>query len=645
MEIFAQANAFYEDIKSIALKSPRLLATQQTEDIFNLLIEKAIQKYPGEEFLKKLPRIEGGNTQMVDAQHIAGQLNQFLRGENISNGFWNILIKIWLLLRVITMRLLIVVLIASNITSGLLYGSEFKNINELLFNNQRDKEEYIISLKDTVDLTYNLYIAEKQKFAVYEAQIYSQKFEIHGEIKDRGEDYVLIWGRSIPEDKDYNKIGTLIVDEGYIQIQNPDKYGINVNYYRGSHKYIGKGYGTTGFGGPRPVYLFGKIDLIPEAIRLPRDKAYRDWVNISKLYLDRYGLLIKENLDNKEDINKVKEIFLSVMKEEPLPKELKEKWKEQIREVLYITDEEIEAGKTNKVLAAEFISKSDKALLNLDLINAVNFINAAKGFEANRSICDSIMVAISEEYVKLAKRAINKSNYIEAEAIIEQARNAGTNNPHYNSLMVVINKVKANNYIDEADIEIGCKNYINAQYLLMKASSLDPDNIRIAILNKKILSFQKSSVKAISLSLLPGVGHFYIDKNIKGLNITGIKGIYRGNTFVDLRGTQLLFLSVACWTGFVVFREQMNSSWDKYTSATNPEDAAKYHDKSVQAYNISWGCFAGAITVTIWSMVDSYICVTKYNENHFLDKNDFTGINVFPIYEDNTLNVGIQVIW
>jgi hypothetical protein len=81
-------------------------------------------------------------------------------------------------------------------------------------------------------------------------------FDIVGEIKDRDEKRLILWGRAIPVNGDINALGSQL-EEGNIVIYDYKQNGISINFYKGRHVYKEKTYGSNAFGGIVGAYAYG----------------------------------------------------------------------------------------------------------------------------------------------------------------------------------------------------------------------------------------------------------------------------------------------------------------------------------------------------------------------------------------------------
>lgn len=82
-------------------------------------------------------------------------------------------------------------------------------------------------------------------------------FRVTGEIQDRDENAIQIWGNAIPWNDDFNNIGTVTGYGGNIIVKNPRKNQSYSNYYVGDKVYfLEKTYGTNAFGGEVQVRIY-----------------------------------------------------------------------------------------------------------------------------------------------------------------------------------------------------------------------------------------------------------------------------------------------------------------------------------------------------------------------------------------------------
>jgi hypothetical protein len=102
-------------------------------------------------------------------------------------------------------------------------------------------------------------------------------FHISGDIKDRSDTSVSVWGTAVPGDNDLSRMGTLTKD-GHVHIINAPKESIIGSTYIGQRYYIEKRTGKNGFGAAVPVYVFGDapskaLTLTAQIDRLDKEKS------------------------------------------------------------------------------------------------------------------------------------------------------------------------------------------------------------------------------------------------------------------------------------------------------------------------------------------------------------------------------------
>jgi len=136
---------------------------------------------------------------------------------------------------------------------------------------------------------------DKYREAVHKLnELYTEhpRWEIKGEITNRGDDEISVWGKAESEDASPNHPGWL-KDDGNIHVihPNPDKISYN-SYQGGIHWYIKQAYGTNTFGQKVPVNVYGDKPKVIAKAENKRDKedeqlynAVGDLVNlINKRY-------------------------------------------------------------------------------------------------------------------------------------------------------------------------------------------------------------------------------------------------------------------------------------------------------------------------------------------------------------------------
>lgn len=96
------------------------------------------------------------------------------------------------------------------------------------------------------------------------------RFSISGDVTDRTETSVAVWGLSVPPNLDANVFGALL-QSGNIVVQNMDPKGLmGGRFYRGEHYFVEKRTAKNGFGTDVPVYVFGDA---PQKVRDARARV------------------------------------------------------------------------------------------------------------------------------------------------------------------------------------------------------------------------------------------------------------------------------------------------------------------------------------------------------------------------------------
>ncbi|MCF8009518.1 MAG: hypothetical protein K9K32_07100 [Halanaerobiales bacterium] len=83
------------------------------------------------------------------------------------------------------------------------------------------------------------------------------RFNIQGEMIDRNQEDILLWGKAIPANRDYNTYGTLI-DNSNIIVKNYYKDGFRIDFYNGGYHFLlGKEKGESSTGQTVPIWVYG----------------------------------------------------------------------------------------------------------------------------------------------------------------------------------------------------------------------------------------------------------------------------------------------------------------------------------------------------------------------------------------------------
>ena len=151
-----------------------------------------------------------------------------------------------------------------NFTNAIVsYRAILQGSHQLIGNNSSIESQCSDSIKSCFNLLRTKYPIDFQKldgFAVkYDSlnKIASKfnLFEIFGEIKDRDEKRLILWGRAIPVNGNLNALGSLM-EEGNIVVYNYGQENISINFYKGRHVYKEKTYGSNAFGGLVGAYAY-----------------------------------------------------------------------------------------------------------------------------------------------------------------------------------------------------------------------------------------------------------------------------------------------------------------------------------------------------------------------------------------------------
>ncbi|MDP8206813.1 MAG: hypothetical protein P9L92_09140 [Candidatus Electryonea clarkiae] len=369
-------------------------------------------------------------------------------------------------------------------------------------------------------LTDSLLFAKRQvdqselEYSQCKDEIIAECFQIQGEINDRSENSILIYGTAFPTDSDYSKLGNL--HEGNILVKNPHNDAISMDSYGwvklAFHRYEGKEYGENAFGGSVPIYVYGSKREIPRKVVMSLEKHRENYNRCVDRYLNVHADRINLYLD-REEKDTAKEIFLHVLDEfkyrEYIPEIEEEKWIRSIRLRLDISNQEIEKGKIGKEIVSDYIIDIKKALEHNQFDKAILMLNQAKKIEPNRPEYSNLIIKYSN---LLTMHNIGRSNYL-----IEQSLSAFQN-----------------------------RDYLAAQKLIQEASNYNPDDDRIKATENKILKMKRSPQFASVLSAFPGGGQLYNRRKNKALLFS------------------LVFWGLAGWTTYDVKHDAINGTNYRY---------------------------------------------------------------------------------
>jgi len=121
----------------------------------------------------------------------------------------------------------------------------------------------LVGMESTVGAT----LAEFRRLLA-ERETATVRFTVTGDVTDRTETALAVWGFSFPPSRDANVFGAVMGQEGNLVVQNFAANGLaGGRFYRGEHYLVEKRAGKNGFGAEVPVYVFGDAPAELVALR------------------------------------------------------------------------------------------------------------------------------------------------------------------------------------------------------------------------------------------------------------------------------------------------------------------------------------------------------------------------------------------
>jgi hypothetical protein len=433
----------------------------------------------------------------------------------------------------------------------------------ITFNNYSQK---IDSLQNEID---NLKLELMNKRIEYQNENSKyQSFFIMGEIKDREEDYLQIWGSAIPTNDDFSSPGT--TQEDNIIVLKPNKAKILYNYYNGGkHYFMYKGYSKNVFGADVPVRYYGDLpENISYKIKKLDDEADHIVNKIDLLNQTCKQIEYNNFFDEAMGLYKNSDYNASISK---LQKILGENHiNEEVEELLFLNYKEL--------------AKRDASNKKFD--NALIWLNSAIQL---KNLKNTNYAGLKESYFQICKLiAEDKSKLNDLDEAIT-----------YYSRSLQYDKTKIENIkepygdtyylLGEREFDIGnidkAKSYYNSSIL-----------INDEMYNRVKAKFENEKRPSIFLgicSIVPGLGQVLQNDLKTGLIHFGVfssltLGGYFLNKFAD-------------------------NIYEDYKIAGNEEDAIRLYDKADSNLKIAYTLYGLSGAMIVVSIVNSFIKSESHN--------------------------------
>lgn len=449
------------------------------------------------------------------------------------------------------------------------------------------------SIQSQIDQSNRILSQKKQEFLEEKSKY--PLFLIYGEIKDREENILQIWGTALPVDNDYSSPGT--VEENNIIVVNPEKDKIIYNNYTGGkHYYLYKGVSKNAFNANVPVRYYGE---------LPTDAKN----NINSLS-EEINILERKIEFLSEDYNKVQ---LNILINQAKDKLNKNKNDESIS----LLQKAIKISETNKEIN-QLLFENYLYLAQIDSLKG-NYLESL----TNINIAIQLKNLTSHQYATLKKYHFNlcskiaddyfrKKDYPDAISYYSQSL-------RYKSDHIdIIRKNYAEAYFYIADDKLESNNFEEAKSYYKKSFEINK-NLLPQIKNK-LESQQYSSFLLGLSSIIPGLGQF-----IQGDSKSGF-------THLGLFGGSII-------AGFIL-KTVADNDYNNYNGATSKAEATRLYDSANKKLNYSYALFGFGSAVIIYSIIDSFIKAENFNKNYELNLDTFSQ---YPIHSNDYVNISLKL--
>lgn len=414
------------------------------------------------------------------------------------------------------------------------------------------------------------YVEEKSKYPL---------FIIYGEIKDREENFLQIWGTALPVSNDFSSPGT--VEENNIIVVNPEKDKILYNNYAGGkHYYLYKGFSKNAFGVDVPVRYYGELPTETKN----KINSLSDEINILERKIESLS----------EDFNKVQSNILINQAKDKLNQNKND-------ESISLLLEAKKLSETNKeidqLLFENYLKLAQKDSTNKNYLESLSNINTAIQLE-NLS---------SQQYKQLKKYHRNLCSQI-ADDFFQKEHYPDAISYYSQSLKYdedyigVIREKYAESYLRIANDKLEMNNVEQAKRNYKKSFELNKN--LLPQIKSKLESQQYSSFLLGLSSIIPGLGQF-----IQGDSKSGL--------------THLGLFSGSIISGFIL-KTDADNEYNNYKDATSKSEATRLYDNANKKLNYSYALFGFGGVVIIYSIIDSFIKAENFNKKYEINFDTFS---------------------
>lgn len=449
------------------------------------------------------------------------------------------------------------------------------------------------SIQSRIDNTKRILYQKKQDYDKEKSKY--PLFIIYGEIKDREENFLQIWGSAIPANNDFSSPGT--VEENNIIIVNPEKDKIIYNGYAGGkHYYLYKGFSKNAFGADVPVRYYGEL---PSETKSKISSLSNEVSNLEQKIesLSEDYKLLQTNII----ISKAKEKLKGTDYEESIDLLLKAK-------NLSATNKEID-----QLLFRNYIELAQNNSANKDYIASLSNINTAIQLSnlANQQY-DELKKFHSQLCMQIADINYDKVNYSDAVSYYSQSlkyskQNINSIREKYSESYLQL----GNSELSKGNVEQAKNNYKN---------SFEINRSMLPQIKSKLESQQKSSFLLGFSSIIPGLGQMIQGDSKNALTHFGI---FSGSLI-----------------GGFILKTVADNEYNNYKDATSEADATRLYDTANKKLNYSYALFGFGGAVIIYSIIDSFIKAENYNKKYEIN---FESYSQSPLSSYDNITISLKL--
>lgn len=264
--------------------------------------------------------------------------------------------------------------------------------------------------------------------------------------------------------------------------------------------------------------------------------------------------------------------------------------------------EVIEQYEQEKIHASELVAEADS------LFDQGNYSQARTNYSIANRLDNSLFPQIVENYflsIKyLGDDALNNKDLENAYELYAQAKRIAdrgniSTHPMNNSLI--------NFYEKKGYSELNESNYGNAFFFFDEVLSIEPNNENARREIQSIESLKRSPSLATTLSIVPGGGQFYNNRNLAGLILMAAGGYFMANGIINYSK-----------------RDEIGSKKDQYI------------EKAQSSFLIYTG-------ITIWSMFDANRSAKSFNQSLTTPDDDTKNFQIGLIPSHESINLAFRI--